>query len=337
MKKKLLKPPPNSGDVLCIPSPQEINGLISENTKIGVCHQPYFFNPGISVKFLFLEKLDRGKKEIIFLDTDKIAIKVKVPSSSGVIKQVGFITTDHVLSHYPAPGKDFFSQFFSSIEHELKEISFKGSQEVIASYFVFKEIMLKNSRKKYLKDILAESFLQFYHIERDYYFLSDVLKNKEYKEFFLEIYSRSNAFREIFNNLLDEFRNEFRFRYKNFPFPKLEEGELPFWLVRGGKRERLFKRDIDKRDLDEALIFPRAVTLTLFLRLYRLDLFIHGIGGGNYEWIQDRIIERFFKQKPSPYAVISGTFLIDTYKERNFPYFFSHPKEFFQISNMIIS
>jgi len=37
MKKKLLKPPPNNGDVLFIPSPQELNGLISENIKIGVC------------------------------------------------------------------------------------------------------------------------------------------------------------------------------------------------------------------------------------------------------------------------------------------------------------
>lgn len=332
MKKKLLKPPPHNGDVLFIPSPQELNGLISENIKIGVCHQPYFFNPGISLKFLFLEKLGRGKKEIIFLDTDKVAIKVKVPSSGGVIKEVGFIKSDQVLSQYPSPGKDFFSQFFSSIEHELKEISFKGSQEVLSSYFVFKEIVLKNSRKKYLKEILAESFLQFYHIERDYYFLSDLLNSKDYKEFFLEIYSQSNAFREIFNSLLDEYRNEFRFRYKNFPFPKLEEGELPFWLVRGGRRERYFKRDMDKRDYDKALIFPRAVTLTLFLRLYRLDLFIHGVGGGNYEWIQDRIIERFFKQKPSPYAVISGTFLIDPYKDRNFPYFFFPPESMFSDS-----
>ena len=144
----------------------------------------YFFNPGISLKFLFLEQLARGKKEIIFLDTDNVAIKVKVPSSGGVIKEVEFITTDQVLSQYPAPGKDFFSHFFSSIEHELKKASFKGPQEVLSSYFVFKEIVLKNSRKKYLKEILAESFLQYYHIERPYYFLSDVLKSKEYKEFF---------------------------------------------------------------------------------------------------------------------------------------------------------
>jgi len=326
MKKKLLKPPPHNGDTLFIPSPQELNGLISENTKVGVCHQPYFFNPGISLKFLFLEKLSRGKKEIIFLDTDKLAIKVKVPSSDGVIKEVEFIKSNQVLSHYRAPGKDFFYQFFSALENELKKASFKGSQEVLSSYFVFKEIVLKNIQQKYLKEILAESFLQFYHIERDYYFLSDLLKTKEYKEFFLEIYSQSNAFREIFNSLLDEYRNEFRFRYKNFPFPKLEEGELPFWLVKGGKTERLFKRDLDEKIFDEALIFPRAVTLTIFLRLYRLDLFIHGVGGGNYEWIQDGIIERFFKHKPSPYAVISGTFLLDIYKERDLPYFFFPPE-----------
>ena len=93
---------------------------------------------------------------------------------------------------------------------------------------------------------------------------------------------------------------------------------------------------MDIKDFDTSLILPRAVTLTLFLRLYRLDLFIHGVGGGNYEWIQDRIIERFFKQKPSPYAVVSGTFLIDEYKERNFPYFFYSPEKIKTAANIFI-
>ena len=213
------------------------------------------------------------------------------------------------------------------IENVLKGAFLKDFQGVLSSFFAFQEIFLKNSRQKYLKQILAESFLQFYHIERNYFFLSDLLRSKEYNKFFLEIYTQSTAFKEIFNNLLDEYRNTFRFRYKNFPFPKLKQGELPFWLVREGKRERFFKNDMNKMDFDKALIFPRAAALTLFLRLYKLDLFIHGTGAGNYEWIQDRIIEQFFKQKPSPYAVISGTFFIDEYQERNFPYFFFSPEK----------
>ncbi len=65
--------------------------------------------------------------------------------------------------------------------------------------------------------------------------------------------------------------------------------------------------------------------MTLFLRLYKTDIFIHGVGGRNYEWIQDRIIEKFFKNPPPPYAVISGVFLSKGFKTRDFPYFFFNP------------
>ena len=110
-------------------------------------------------------------------------------------------------------------------------------------------------------------------------------------------------------------------------FPKLEEDELPFWIVHEGKRSRCYKKDMEKSDAETFTIFPRAVTLTIFLRLYILDIFIHGIGGGNYEWIQDRIIERFFDQSPPPYAVISGTFLLENSKERDLPFFLFDPEK----------
>lgn len=39
---------------------------------------------------------------------------------------------------------------------------------------------------------------------------------------------------------------------------------------------------------------PKAVTLTLFVRLFLADWFVHGVGGGRYEYIVDRIIEEYF-------------------------------------------
>ena len=120
MKKNLLKPPPHNGNILFLPSIRELNDNISEKTKIGVCHQPYFFNPGVSLKFIFLENLSKGNKEIIFLDTDRIIIKVKVPLCGGKINEIRFLESDQVLSHYPAPEKSFMKGFFSALENELK-------------------------------------------------------------------------------------------------------------------------------------------------------------------------------------------------------------------------
>lgn len=54
-------------------------------------------------------------------------------------------------------------------------------------------------------------------------------------------------------------------------------------------------------------IAPRALTLTMFLRLLVTDLFVHGIGGGRYDQVTDRIIERFFGIPAPEFAVATAT------------------------------
>jgi hypothetical protein len=51
----------------------------------------------------------------------------------------------------------------------------------------------------------------------------------------------------------------------------------------------------------------RALTNTLFARLFVGDLFIHGIGGGRYDELTDAIIRRFYGFEPPGYIVLSGT------------------------------
>ena len=45
----------------------------------------------------------------------------------------------------------------------------------------------------------------------------------------------------------------------------------------------------------------------MFARLFCGDLFVHGIGGGNYDRLTDEIIRRFFGFEPPQYMVVSGT------------------------------
>lgn len=321
MKKKLLKVPSNDGEIFLLPSYQKLLGLLRSEQTIGVVHQPYFFNPGVSLKFLFLECLPLGNKKIIFLDIDRVYLSVKIPGSQGV-RIIDFIQSQQVLVCYPTPKQSLFSNFFNVLDGNLKSVV-PGS--IYSTFSSFREIVSKNCRRHYLKEVLAQSFLEFYGIERDYEFISSLLGSKAYKDFFYQIYRNDSLFRDIFNQALAEYRQEFRFRFKNFPFPKLEVQELPFWLIKDGVRLRCFKKDIDMGTFNTTPILPRASTLTLFLRLNVLDMFIHGVGAANYEWVQDRIIERFFKQKPSTYAVISGTFYLDNFKIRDFPYFLYEP------------
>jgi len=299
--------------------------LLDKESIVATAHQPYFFNPGVSLKFLTLDRLPQDNKKIFFLYIDHTHLEVKIPSRQKDIYTKEFIKSEKVLCDFPAPSSSKFIEFLDSIKKEVKDTSF-NSETIIANINVFKEIVA-NQKGKLLKEVLAESFLQFYGIKRSYQFISEILKSKEYEVFLRHIYEDYSSFRDIFNSALCDYRAEYRFRYKNFPFPKLEEDELPFWIIKKGMRHRCFKKDISEFDLNKITIFPRASTLTIFLRLFSCDAFIHGVGGANYEWVGDRVIENFFKEEPPVYVVVSGTFVINDSSEREYPYFFHDPDQ----------
>ena len=54
-------------------------------------------------------------------------------------------------------------------------------------------------------------------------------------------------------------------------------------------------------------IRPRAITTTMFSRLFFADVFIHGIGGAKYDTITDEIIREFFGIDPPGFVTISAT------------------------------
>jgi hypothetical protein len=114
--------------------------------------------------------------------------------------------------------------------------------------------------------------------------------------------------------------------------------ELPFWLVRPeGDRASLHVRlgtggvldlraaSFEVGPLDAAsargkaeqlrqllanhrwMLRPKAVTLTLFLRLYLADWFIHGTGGARYEPITDHLLRDYYGMRPPRYGVITCT------------------------------
>src|SRR5690606_15156958 len=54
-------------------------------------------------------------------------------------------------------------------------------------------------------------------------------------------------------------------------------------------------------------IRPKAVPLTMFMRLFASDLFVHGVGGGRYDHITDGVIRGWFGVEPPRYAVVSAS------------------------------
>ena len=52
---------------------------------------------------------------------------------------------------------------------------------------------------------------------------------------------------------------------------------------------------------------PRALTLTMLLRLFVADQFVHGIGGARYDQVTDTLIARHFNLEPPRFAVTTAT------------------------------
>ena len=175
--------------------------------------------------------------------------------------------------------------------------------------------------------------------------ISWLCQSESFAEFLAEIIDQASSFREIYNQSLQEHRQENRIRSRSHPVPELEESddycELPFWFwsQENLQRRRLFAKvgdrevelndqhgwslQLSKNDLVAGLVElnrlgspvfvrPRALTTTMFCRLFASDLFIHGVGGSKYDELGDQIASRFFAVTPPQWMTISATMKLPT-------------------------
>jgi hypothetical protein len=148
-------------------------------------------------------------------------------------------------------------------------------------------------------------------------------------------------FHAVYNASVHDYRQRHGIRSRNHPVPDLAEEngwlETPFWGWRAGasRRGRLFARPqanrielrvgeeiwpaLPPRDAATAWaererqglkVRSRALTNTIYARLFLADLFVHGIGGGKYDELTDDLIGRFYECDPPAYLMLSATRLL---------------------------
>ncbi|MGB2997068.1 MAG: hypothetical protein WBC59_00330 [Phycisphaerae bacterium] len=165
-----------------------------------------------------------------------------------------------------------------------------------------------------------------------------------FRLFLAEMLRRREDFFDAYNASLQEFRSAYHERNRAQPVPDLardgRRAELPYWVWREAQRRRrlwieptssgglvlaadeepigrLAAEDLADPSVGaERLatlresgwkIRPRALSMTLFVRLCVGDVFIHGVGGALYDQITDAVIERLFRVRPPELVVASCT------------------------------
>jgi len=176
--------------------------------------------------------------------------------------------------------------------------------------------------------------------------VSIMSRSEAFAIFALDLLDRLPAFHSHHNDVVREYRRAHGIRSRHHPVPDLgRDGgwlEAPFWAWRSGqeRRQRLFMRvesgSVSLRAGPEpwpalpgsnatprarleswqALqangykIRPRALSNTLFARMFLADMFMHGIGGGTYDELTDAVMRRVYGLKPPGFLVLSATLLL---------------------------
>jgi hypothetical protein len=173
--------------------------------------------------------------------------------------------------------------------------------------------------------------------------LSRVEEQPGFFWFAANVLARLPRFRELYNAGVRAYRDHNRLRSRSHPVPELaledDWHEAPFWTWRAGEaqRQRVFAQqngnELLLRDARgvfaklpltpdrsaccavEALatlpkhgirLRSRALTTTLFARLFLADVFIHGIGGAKYDEMTDELIAKFYGLPVPSYATVSA-------------------------------
>jgi hypothetical protein len=182
---------------------------------------------------------------------------------------------------------------------------------------------------------------------------SQVCRMESFYWFAAHLLAHLPRFAQIYNGVVADYRHLHGIRGANHPVPDLATDgpwlEAPFWLVSDDRadRRRVFARRrgdeilvSDRLGFDVALpltadgdggravealvawssrgarLLTRALTTTLFARMFLGDLFLHGIGGGKYDQLTDELVRRFFGVEPPPFMVLSATLLLPVAHER---------------------
>lgn len=318
----------------------------AEQPLVATGHQTELYHPGVWVKNLAIESAARrvdGVAMHFSVDTDAPKhLELRWPGGGEPITDDPQLHDARWsgLLHSPGP------QHIQTISARLIGAAAAWGHEPVAGQFLDCLLSLTGPRTQLPTALAGAHHHVDRHLGLRYQSLvcSPMWQSIGYLVFAYHLLSQADGFAAAYNHALADFRREQGIRSPGRPMPDLPvDGdfcEVPFWfdsladgfrkratVVRSGSVWTLradddvfeFAPSTDGWAAGEALqrwlaqhklrLSPRALTLTTFLRLCVVDQFIHGIGGGLYDQVTDRLIRDWFGMAPPAFAVATATML----------------------------
>lgn len=318
---------------------------VDESKKVvATGHQPTIFYPGLLAKNVFAAEIAEEaetKPVNFFVDTDIAEFNVPVPLQTNndfEKKYVGLRNPyNYVYSAFDPPETEVHN-FFQQMSTALDTLS---DSEITEAFIRFKSTFFQfyNETKQFLETLhrMRDDF-QYNKLGIGFsnFFISEISDTRAYTNYVLYIIEHIEDFQKAYNQAIENNKNG---DYQPVKFLASEDGwyEIPFWLVKYQQRYPVFVKkrkkaiefssasanekisiDTDAEEdqvveqLQEALtLYPKATTLTLMIRLFLCDVFVHGTGAVEYEKVNDDFLKLFFPMQETPaFCTATGDFYL---------------------------
>jgi hypothetical protein len=308
-------------------------------------HQTELSHPGVWVKDALINSIAaklNGQAYHVAVDTDAPKhLHLRWPGESVPITDDPALLTAAWSGAVDAPSPAHLAKIESDLSHASKSWNFQPMlPEVLAS---LRRLSLETPNISTAVTNATHELDWSLGLRHHALVASPIWMSEPFLVYVHHVMARADEYATKYNQALAEYRKRTGTRTPSRPMPDLfcsgEACEMPFWLddLATGKRIRpsVFRRDNEWlielvsgaefrfdpnapgwEAADElkkwfvannVRLAPRALPLTMFLRLALVDQFVHGIGGGRYDQVTDRLIELHFGLEPPRFAVTTAT------------------------------
>lgn len=329
---------------------QFIGHTNADQPLIATGHQSELIHPGVWVKNALIHATATNCDGVAYhfaVDTDAPKhLHLRWPGASRVITDDDQLSTAAWSGLLSAPTPQHLKGIASALKQTAEDWSFIPFTEP-----VFSALLKRSTEDPNLPTTLTSALHAAdweLGLRHHALLVSPLWNSPPYLVLAHHLIASLDRFLSIYNGALADYRKQNGIGGSSRPMPDLQTGpnefEAPFWLddLSEGTRQRAtmyrgestrweLRARNDRFSFDPATdgwaaadclsawlhrhqlrLSPRALTLTMYLRLLLADQFVHGIGGGRYDQVTDTIIGRFFGIAPPRFAVTTATMYFPT-------------------------